>query len=59
MKKVAIIGGGLSGLTAAFYLARQNKNIDWQVYEASARFGGHIKTVHKQGYIIEKGPDSF
>lgn len=59
MTKIAIIGGGLSGLTAAFYLNQSKKDIDWQVYESSSRFGGHIQTVHRQGYLIEKGPDSF
>lgn len=59
MTKIAIIGGGLSGLTTAFYLNQADPTIEWHLYEASPRFGGHIQTVHQQGYVIEKGPDSF
>ncbi|WP_342526067.1 protoporphyrinogen oxidase [Chryseomicrobium sp. FSL W7-1435] len=62
-KKVAIIGGGITGLSAAYYLQKQcrenNLPIDIYLIEASSRLGGKIQTMRKDGFIIERGPDSF
>lgn len=62
-RRVAIIGGGITGLTAAYYLQRQMRQLDLPVeivlIEASHRLGGSIQTVMEDGYQIEKGPDSF
>lgn len=62
-KKVAIIGGGITGLSAAYYLQKQcreqNLPIDIYLIEASSRLGGKIQTVRKDGFTIERGPDSF
>lgn len=62
-KKVVIIGGGITGLSSAFYLQKEIKDHDLQIepilIEASPRLGGKIQTVHKDGFIIERGPDSF
>ncbi|AMA63104.1 protoporphyrinogen oxidase [Kurthia sp. 11kri321] len=62
-RRVAIIGGGISGLTAAYYLQEQAKSaqlpIEIVLIEASHRFGGKIQTIVEDGYQIEKGPDSF
>lgn len=62
-KKVAIIGGGITGLSAAYYLQKQcreeNLPIDIYLIEASSRLGGKIQTLRKDGFIIERGPDSF
>jgi protoporphyrinogen/coproporphyrinogen III oxidase len=61
--KVIIIGGGITGLTAAYYLqkqaAQQNLPIEVKLVEASHRIGGKLQTVVKDGYIIERGPDCF
>jgi len=57
MKSVAVIGGGITGLTAAFYLRR--KNIPVTLYEASGRVGGVIQSLHKDGYIAEFGPNTI
>jgi oxygen-dependent protoporphyrinogen oxidase len=63
MKKVVIIGGGMTGLSAAYYLhkERMEKNLpmDIKLVEASPVLGGKIQTVRKNGYVIERGPDSF
>ncbi len=56
-KKVAIIGAGITGLTAAFEL--QQRGIDCTVYEASDRVGGCIKTVKEDGFLVECGPNSL
>jgi oxygen-dependent protoporphyrinogen oxidase len=56
---VAIIGGGLSGLAAAHYLARHAPEIDVYVIERDRRLGGKILTERVSGFVIEGGPDSF
>lgn len=62
-KQLAIIGGGITGLTAAYYLQKaiQNENLPVQIklLEAGPKLGGKIQTVRKDGFIIERGPDSF
>ena len=62
MIRVAIIGGGISGLTTAFYLEQERRRgapVDFVVLESTSRFGGVIQTERLNGYIIEAGPDSF
>ncbi|MFG6149513.1 protoporphyrinogen oxidase [Halobacillus sp. B23F22_1] len=62
-KKVVIAGGGISGLTAAYYLQKEIREkqlpIDVQLYEASNHLGGKIDTIKCDGFTIERGPDSF
>ena len=59
-RRVAIIGGGISGLTAAYLLQRDHaETCVVTLFEASDRFGGIIETVHKNGFVIECGPDSW
>lgn len=62
-QKVAIVGGGIAGLTAAFYLQKIIKerklSIEIKLIEASHRLGGKMQTVIKDGFTIERGPDSF
>lgn len=57
MKSIAIIGGGITGLTTAFRL--QQKNIPVTLYEASARVGGVIETSRHEGYLAEFGPNTI
>ena len=57
MKPVAIIGAGITGLTAAFYLKRNG--IPVTVYEASGRSGGVIQSIRKDGYLAEFGPNTI
>nr|WP_238942029.1 protoporphyrinogen oxidase [Bacillus sp. REN10] len=62
-KKVVVIGGGITGLTTAYYLQKQAKEnqlpLDITLIEATPRLGGKIQTVRKDGFVIERGPDSF
>lgn len=55
--EVAIIGGGISGLTAAYALDRAG--VPFTLIEASSRWGGRILTDHAQGFLLEGGPDSL
>jgi protoporphyrinogen/coproporphyrinogen III oxidase len=61
--RIVIIGGGISGLSSAFYLRRMaaESGIPLQVtiIEKSDRLGGKIETLRTDGFVIEKGPDSF
>jgi len=63
MKRIAIIGGGITGLAAAhrvIELAYQLQNqIKLTIFEASPRLGGTIHTEHRDGFLIERGPDAF
>ena len=63
MKKVVIIGGGISGLATAYYLKdeAQKKGIDieYTLIEKNNRLGGNILTEKINGFIIEGGPDCF
>ncbi len=53
-----IIGGGITGLMAAYDLERLT-NAEIDLYEASPRLGGKLVTEHPDGYLIEAGPDCF
>src|SRR5690625_7972205 len=63
MKNIAVVGGGITGLTAAYYLKKeiQRTNLPYEVklIEASDRLGGKINTVHREGFVLERGADSF
>jgi oxygen-dependent protoporphyrinogen oxidase len=67
-RHVVIIGGGISGLSAAWYLQQQSQNsgmaVSFTVLEASDRWGGKILTEQVDGiadvpFVVEAGPDSF
>jgi protoporphyrinogen/coproporphyrinogen III oxidase len=60
--RVAIVGGGIAGLAAAYELelARAaGKDIDYELFEAGPRLGGVIASCVVDGTVIERGPDSF
>ena len=62
MKRVAIIGGGISGLAAAFTLEQQRRTgapLEYVLFESSPRFGGVIATERVENCLVEAGPDSF
>lgn len=62
-KRVVIVGGGITGLATAFYLQEAKREHDLPleitVVEASDKLGGKIETVRRDGFVIERGPDSF
>src|SRR5438067_5580877 len=63
MKRVIIIGAGISGLTAAYRLhqraAAQQSPLDIQLLEASLHAGGSLRTTTREGFQLEGGPDCF
>lgn len=62
-KHIVVLGGGITGLSAAYYVKKlseeQNIPVTIQIIEKSDVLGGRIQTVERDGFIIEKGPDSF
>ncbi|MCU7557298.1 protoporphyrinogen oxidase [Macrococcus capreoli] len=58
-KKCAIIGAGITGLSAAYYLKEEDASIAIDVLEASGVPGGKIQTYQQDGYTIELGPESY
>ncbi|MDZ4686033.1 MAG: protoporphyrinogen oxidase [Planctomycetaceae bacterium] len=61
--RIAVIGGGLTGLAAAHRLTElateQGRALDITVYEAGPRLGGIVGTIERDGYLIDTGADSF
>lgn len=63
MKRVVIIGGGITGLAAAHRLLERSQEsgnqINVTLLEASGVTGGIVQTRERDGFVIESGPDSF
>jgi oxygen-dependent protoporphyrinogen oxidase len=62
MKRIAIIGGGISGLAAAFALEKHQRagaSLEYVLFESSSRLGGVLVTDRVDGCLVEAGPDSF
>jgi len=62
-KRITIIGGGISGLAAAYELSLRNRNrtrpIEIELLEQAPAVGGKIVTRRENGVLIEGGPDCF
>lgn len=63
MKKAVIIGGGITGLSAAYFLQKKaresGQDVSITIVEASERLGGKIRTVHDGAFTMETGADSI
>jgi len=62
MKRIAIIGAGISGLSAAYQLEKARAAgapIEYTIFESSGRVGGSISSEQVEGCLVEAGPDSF
>lgn len=58
-KKVIILGGGISGLSSAFYLKKRLPSCEIQLWEKQNRIGGVLETIHLDGFQIERSADNF
>jgi len=61
-RRIAIVGGGIAGLTAAYELsclARDGAAVEAVLFEGSQRLGGLLETVREGGFTIEGGPDGW
>src|SRR5256714_8705273 len=62
-RRIVVIGGGISGLAAAYQLTKQRAShgsaLEVLLLEAGARVGGTVRTVKRAGFLLEAGPDSF
>jgi oxygen-dependent protoporphyrinogen oxidase len=56
---VIVIGGGISGLSSLYYLAKTNSGLDLALFESENLLGGKIRTYKEGGRIFEAGPDSL
>ena len=62
MKRIAIVGGGISGLSAAFTLEEKRQSgaaVEYVLFESAPRLGGVLVTDRADGCLVEAGPDSF
>lgn len=63
MKRIVIIGGGITGLAAAHRILERcneaGKQVDLTILEAGPRAGGIVHTHERDGFLLESGPDSF
>lgn len=61
--RIAVIGGGLSGLAAAHRLLElgdaQQRRVDVTLFEAADRVGGVVGSIERDGYLIDLGADNF
>ncbi|MCV7102802.1 protoporphyrinogen/coproporphyrinogen oxidase [Mycobacterium palustre] len=57
MTSVVVVGAGLSGLAAAYRLQQGGATV--VVLEAANGCGGRVKTEHREGYIVDTGPDAL
>lgn len=58
-QRVAIIGGGITGLAAAHHLREVAPQLEIVLLEANARLGGVIRTTRKEGFLVEGAADNF
>jgi oxygen-dependent protoporphyrinogen oxidase len=56
-KRIAVVGGGVTGLTAAWRLHRAGQQVT--VFEKSAQVGGAMVSIERDGWLVEAGPNSL
>lgn len=62
MTRIAIVGGGISGLAAAYEIEQRRQDgasVEYVLFESSSRLGGVLRTEKVDGCLVEAGPDSF
>jgi oxygen-dependent protoporphyrinogen oxidase len=59
MKRVIIVGGGITGLAAAHALEKATERCEVRLIEAAGQLGGNLQTIRHNGFVIDAGPDSW
>jgi len=59
VRRIAIVGAGVSGLSAALRLRERLPDAELTVFDASPQPGGVVRTVRQDGFLIESSADSF
>ncbi|HVJ93936.1 MAG TPA: protoporphyrinogen oxidase [Labilithrix sp.] len=59
MKRVVIVGGGITGLAAAHALEKGEEPCEVRIVEGAPHLGGNLRTIRHNGFIIDAGPDSW
>jgi len=57
--KIAIVGGGISGLATAFYIKQMAPEISITLFEKDEQLGGKMKTKELEGFLFEEGSNGF
>ena len=58
-RRIAVIGGGISGLAAAHRLVELRPTAKVTLFEATHRVGGILETIRRDAYLIERSADMF
>ena len=58
-RRVAVIGGGISGLAAAHHVHELDPSAHITLFEAGGRVGGVLESVRRDGWLIERSADMF
>jgi oxygen-dependent protoporphyrinogen oxidase len=59
MSRIIVVGGGIAGLSAAWYACARDPQAQVTLVEKDTRLGGKIRTDEVGGFVLEAGPDSF
>lgn len=57
--KIAIVGGGISGLATAFYIAKARPDVQITLFEKEDKLGGSMMTQEIEGFFFEQGSNGF
>lgn len=58
-RRMAVVGAGITGLSAALRLVQQHDDLRVHIFDASSQAGGSIHTERRDGFLIEHGADAF
>lgn len=59
MSRIAVVGGGITGLAAADSLVATDPDLDVVVFEAGPDLGGKVRSSELAGLMVDEGPDAF
>jgi oxygen-dependent protoporphyrinogen oxidase len=57
--RIAIVGGGISGLATAFYIKQENPDVQITLFEKEKNLGGKMMTKNVEGFLFEEGSNGF